>query len=155
MSVIAEALTPEGFAPFGGVIAAPRMAGERHYFDAPLANLRPAAGPSLSIALPVVTVLPLKVTMMERHAFSSQSFVPMAPGSWLVIVAPDTGDAPDMAGLRAFLPAEGEGLTLAPGTWHYPLTSLTAGVPFALYMWRDGGPYDEELRDVQPRTVML
>ncbi|MGU3493893.1 ureidoglycolate lyase [Xanthobacteraceae bacterium A53D] len=155
MMIRAEQLTAEGFAPFGGVIAAPAVAGERHYFDGPLANLRPHAAPSLSIALPQVTALPLAVRMMERHVFSSQSFLALAPARWLVIVAPDRDGAPDMDGLRAFLPAAGQGITLAPGAWHYPLTSLTEGVAFALTMWRDGGPDDEELRDVEERIVTL
>lgn len=152
----AEPLTADGFAPFGGVIQTPLTPGERHYFDAPLVNLRPAAKPSLSVAYAKPVSLPLTVAMMERHRFSSQSFTPLAPTPWLVIVAPDDADGgPRMNALRVFQPGPGMGLTLAPGCWHFPLTVLEHPAAFTLTMWRDGGPDDEELRDVAPVSVTL
>ncbi|GGF73533.1 ureidoglycolate lyase [Azorhizobium oxalatiphilum] len=155
MIIKAEKLTPEAFAPFGGVIEAPAEPGQRDYFDGQLLNLRPHAAPSISIALPPLTRLPLEVRLMERHVFSSQSFIAMAPADWLVIVAPDKDGAADMDGLRAFLPSPHQGITLAAGAWHYPLTCMTPGVGFALIMWRDGGPDDEDIRDTELRTVTL
>ncbi len=152
----AEPLTAEAFSPFGGVIQTPPSPGERHYFDGPLANLRPHAKPSLSVAYAKPVDLPLAVTMMERHCFSSQSFIPMAPTPWLVIVAPDDAEGgPLMRALRVFQPDPGTGITLAPGCWHFPLTVLEYPAAFTLTMWRDGSPDDEELRDVAPVTVTL
>ncbi len=154
MIVRAEPLTVAAFAPFGGVIQTPPAPGERHYFDAPLENLRPGAKPSLSVAFAKPVDLPLAVTMMERHCFSSQSFIPMATTPWLVIVAPTAPDGgPQMAALRVFRPGPGTGVTLAAGCWHFPLTVLDQPAAFTLTMWRDGGPDDEELREVVPVTV--
>ncbi len=156
MMVRAEPLTADAFAPFGGLLTPPSHAGERHYFDDHLANLRPNARPSLSVVLAKPVALPLTVGMMERHALSSQSFIPMGASRWLVLVAPDGANGgPDMTRLRAFLPAPGTGITLQVGCWHYPLTVLDAPAPFTLAMWRDGGPDDEEVRDVSPVTVSL
>ena len=54
-----------------------------------LANGRSGAKPSLSFSLAKpITALPLKAVQMERHEFSSQSFVPMDNGRFFVIVAP-------------------------------------------------------------------
>ena len=76
-----------------------RIRSGRTYFDGALGNLRPAARPSLSLARrEELSSLPLTATQMERHEFSSQSFVPLEAGRWLVIVAPHAaGGGPDMA----------------------------------------------------------
>ena len=97
-------LTAEEFAPFGEVFAAPATPG-RIYSEGALANARAGARPSLSVALrEAAPPGPVVATVMERHAFSSQSFVPMGPGRFLVLVAPHgaTG-GPDMTRARAFV----------------------------------------------------
>ncbi|HEX6610128.1 MAG TPA: ureidoglycolate lyase, partial [Hyphomicrobiaceae bacterium] len=101
MKLIAQPLTAEAFAPFGTVLDAPRQAG-RTYFDEVLANRRSGARPSLSLARREdVATLPFTATMMERHEFSSQSFVPIDCGGWIVMVAPHTPDSrPDMTKAR-------------------------------------------------------
>lgn len=150
----AEALTQEGFAPFGQVLAAPEMPGQRDYFDAGLANLRAEAPASLSIVRGVAVAGVPEISIIERHAFSSQSFLPLAPVRWLVVVAPGGDDGPDLSRVRAFLPGPGQGITFAPGTWHAPLTTLDPAA-FAIFMWRDGGPLDEEIRTIAPLAVHL
>jgi ureidoglycolate hydrolase len=45
--------------------------------------------PSLSLSRKEdLSSLPLAARQMERHEFSSQSFVPIEVGRWLVVVAP-------------------------------------------------------------------
>ncbi|OYX05857.1 MAG: hypothetical protein B7Z15_16725, partial [Rhizobiales bacterium 32-66-8] len=124
--VLAQPLTPAGFAPFGDVLAVPPTVGTRTYFDRSLANLRPDAPASLSLILAAPTLArPVPITQFERHRFSSQSFLPMADTQWLVVVAPHGADGgPDMGRLAAFLPAAGEGITLGADVWHAPLTVL-------------------------------
>jgi len=154
--IAAAPLTAEGFAPFGDVLQAPAD-GSRGWFDAGLFNGRAQARPSLSlIRRTQAAALPLVAPRMERHRFSSQSFAPMSPRRWLVGAAPDRDGAPDVAGFRAFVAAAGQGVTIAPGVWHLPLTALEAPADFAIFMWLDGGPEDEDWADLPaPLTVAV
>jgi len=145
MRIVAEPLTPEAFAPFGDVLQPPVRAG-RTYFDAGLANGRPDARPSISLSrITPLDRLPLRATMLERHEHSSQSFVPIVVGRWLVIVAPPAPDGgPDATRARAFVAGPGQGITYHMGTWHHGMTVLDREAQFAVFMWRDGTPGDEE-----------
>ena len=133
MKLIVEPLAAELFAPFGEVLTIPEPTG-RTYFDRALSNLRPSARPSLSLLRKVdLSSLPLVATQMERHEFSSQSFVPIEVGRWLVVIAPHAREGgPDMRRARAF------------NVWHHPLTILDHPAAFAVYMWLEGGKGDEE-----------
>jgi len=153
----AHALTTEAFAPFGEVLAVPGQVGLRTEVSAALANLRPQVPASLSLVLAApVVARPVPVSIIERHRFTSQSFLPLAPTRWLVVVAPDAADGgPDLARAAAFRPAPGQGITLRPGVWHAPLTVLDTPAPFALLMWRDFGPDDEDFAAITPFAVAL
>ncbi|MCA0302645.1 MAG: ureidoglycolate lyase [Proteobacteria bacterium] len=156
MEIVAEPLTAEAFAPFGEVIALPETPG-RTYHDAALGNLRPGARPSLSVILRTETPdRPLRVEMLERHAFSSQTFMPLDAGRWLVLVAPHAaGGGPDRAAAKAFVATGRQGITYRPDTWHHGLTVLDRPSRFAIFMWLDGGPGDEEFVPVAPFTVRV
>ena len=155
MTIVAKPLTPEEFAPYGDVLTAPADFG-RVYFDQGLCSSRPTAWPSLSVAhARCLPSLPLEATVMERHEFSSQSFVPLDVSRWLVIVAPSGADSgPDPSRAVAFLAGPGQGVTYHAGTWHHPLTILDRPGRFAVFMWRDGTTTDEEFRTLAtPFTV--
>ena len=88
MQIDPQPLTREAFAPYGDVIDIPTEAGRRYYEDA-LGNLRAEARPSLSLSLKADTPdRPLRAELLERHEFSSQTFVPIDVGRWLIVVAP-------------------------------------------------------------------
>jgi len=156
MRLIAEPLTAEAFAPFGEVLEGPAEPG-RLRFEAALANRRPTAWPSLSLTCKApLDSLPLRTRVMERHRFSSQSFVPMETGRWLVIVAPHAaGGGPDMARARAFVARPDQGVTYGVDVWHHPLAVLDRMARFAVLLWRDGTAADEEFVDVPTFTVDL
>ena len=148
MRLILEPLTAEAFAPFGEVLAAPAAPG-RDYIDAALENRRAHAKPSLSFSTKAPTALPLASTTMERHLHSSQSFVPMEAGRWLVLVAPHGADGgPDMARARAFLARPDQGVTYGADVWHHPSTVFDRTARFAVFMWKDGSPADDEFVEV-------
>lgn len=157
MNLIVRPLTADLFAPFGEVLTTPTPRG-RNYFETALANLRPAARPSLSLARrDEIASLPLTVTQMERHEFSSQSFVPLEAGRWLVLVAPHAAaGGPDMARAQAFLAGPDQGVTYGANVWHHPLTIFDRPAAFAVFMWRDGGTGDEEFVTLStPATITL
>ena len=155
MDIIPQPLTKEAFAPYGDVIDMPTKAG-RNYYDAALGNLRPAAQPSLSVALREPTPdRPLKSELMERHEFSSQTFVPVDVARWLIVVAPHAAKGgPDMAAARAFIATGQQGVTYKADTWHHGLTTLDKPGRFAVFMWR-AGTKDEEFVPVTPFTVRI
>lgn len=144
-----EPLTAERFAPFGEVLEVPALPG-RVYIEQSLASSRAGARPSLSfVRAGPAAAMPLEARLMERHAFSSQSFIPLTPVRWLVLVAPhDPEGRPDVEGARAFLAGPGQGVTYRMDRWHHPLTVLDGGASFAILMWRDGTAGDEEFVDL-------
>ncbi|MBI0434637.1 ureidoglycolate lyase [Roseomonas sp. KE0001] len=156
MTLKPEPLTAEAFAPFGEVLTVPEAAG-RLYYEAALANGRAGAWPSLSLSCKEPEpARRLRVEAMERHEFSSQSFVPLGAAAWLVLVAPHGADGgPDMARARAFLPGPGQAVTYGINVWHHGMTVFGAPARFAVFMWRDGGPGDEEFVPVEPFTLDL
>jgi len=156
MELIPQPLTKEAFAPFGDVIDVPDVAGRTYYEDA-LGNLRDTAHASLSVSLKVETQdRPLRSDYMERHEFSSQTFMPLDVERWLIIVAPHAGaGGPDVSGMKAFIATGKQGVTYRPDTWHHGLTVLDRPGRFAVFMWRDGGKGDEEFVPVPPFTVRI
>lgn len=151
MRLLARPLTADAFARFGEVLQAPAAPG-RAYFDRALANRRPAASASLSIVLQEpLAGLPLRVAVMERHPYSSQSFIPLDAGRWLVVVAPrspEVGGGPDMARALAFLARNDQGVTYGVGVWHHPFAVLDRAARFAVVMWRDGTAADDDFAHV-------
>ena len=149
-----EPLTSAAFLPFGEVIDCPNRPG-RTYFEDALSSLRPKARPSLSLTVKEpLAGLPLRSTTMERHEFSSQSFIPQEAGRWLAIVAPHAADGgPDMARARAFLCRPDQGITYGANVWHHPFTVLDRTARFVIVMWRDGTKTDEEFVQVAPFSV--
>jgi ureidoglycolate lyase len=138
-------ITAEAFAPYGELLVPPEGFG-RCYLDEGLANLRPSAWPSLSIAaIAPLAALPLRAVQMERHRFSSQSFLPMEAGGYLAVVAPHAADGgPDEARVQAFIIPGDIGITYRADVWHHPMVVLDRPARFAIVMWRDGGAGDEE-----------
>ncbi|WP_419899448.1 ureidoglycolate lyase [Roseomonas sp. USHLN139] len=155
-SLTLKRLTAEAFAAYGEVLEPPGQPG-RVYFERALGSARPGAWPSLAFSWrdPHPGGL-LRVSTMERHQFSSQSFIPLGPSRWVVLVAPHAaGGGPDMARAEAFLAGRGQGVTYAADVWHHPLTVLEVPARFAVVMWRDGTVGDEEFVPVAPFDLDL
>lgn len=150
-------LTAEAFAGFGEVIEPPPQFGRRYASEA-LANGRAAARPSLSIAsMPPLDATALTAVKMERHEFSSQSFIPLDVSRYVVLVAPH-GEVgrPDVSRLKAFVARGDQGITYGMNVWHHPMTVLDRPGRFAIAMWLDGSRGDEEFVDLpHPVTIVI
>src|SRR5690606_13431202 len=96
--------------------------------------------------------LPLTLKLVERHPLGSQAFYPLSQSPWLVIVAGDQDGLPTR--LRAFLPAPGQGVTIAVNTWHGVLTPLEAVSDFLVIDRGGEGNNLEEHHFEQPWTVV-
>lgn len=151
-SVIAQALTVSAFAPFGDVIIAGASssvainAGSAQRFDDLTRLDFDAQGGTPCVAI-FRTSVQMRTTahrfsVMERHLLGSQTFVPLAQGRCLAVVA--LGDnAPDEATLQAFIVEPGQGITLRRGIWHHPL--LTLGAADVLVIERQAAVVDCEV----------
>jgi allantoicase len=79
------------------------------------------------------------IQYMERHAYTTQAFIPMGKATWtghgedalgrggsfLVVVAENgKDDRPDPATLKTFTMEAGTGLSYKAGTWHHPVLIL-------------------------------
>ncbi len=148
-TIIAKPLNAKDFAPFGDVLEIPKEPG-RVYFQESLGNLRPHASASLSTTHKEPSPgLPFEVSLLERHEFSSQSFMPAEVKCWMIVVAPhDAQGKPDLERVQAFLADDTQGITYKPNTWHHGLTVFDAPGKFNIFMWRDKTSGDEEFVSV-------
>jgi len=141
-------ITREAFAPFGQLLDTP---GEAPRIDqvAKLHNGRTGAQANMAVTRALPAALPFRVRALERHAFSSQAFLPLDVARYLVLVAPGKDDAPDLAGLRAFVVPGTIGINYTAGSWHHGLTALDRPGIFALFDWEDGTAGDVDIRPVE------
>ncbi|MEP3275710.1 MAG: ureidoglycolate lyase [Stappiaceae bacterium] len=86
--------------------------------------------------------IPLKLEMMERHPLGSQAFIPLAPISFLVVVAPDTDGRPGKP--LAFLTRPGQGINYHRNVWHAVLSPLKQQADFVIV---DRGGNGENLQE--------
>jgi ureidoglycolate lyase len=142
-----EPLTAEAFHPFGEVIDVASASkhftinqgyAERYDDLARIDVSREGGYPRLSIFRAKPRSLPFVLLLLERHPLGSQACLPMSPQPYLVVVSGGAGDAPDLASIRCFAAAPGQGVNYAPGAWHHPLLALDAVCDFVV-MDR-GGP---------------
>jgi ureidoglycolate lyase len=161
--VRAEPLRSDTFAAFGEVLgdgAGPAAlvnlgTAKRYDHAARLANDRTSANPNLAVFHCTPVALPFRVTLLERHPHSSQTFVPLAVERWLVCAAESLADgSPDLATLRAFVATAGMGVNFRRGLWHHPILALDQPARFAMLVWEDGSAGDTvEWKLTQPLEV--
>ena len=137
-----ERLTKAAFLPWGEVIEG-EGAVRRTINDGTTDRFHALASVDVSTGggRPIVSIFagrrrpfPLGIAMLERHPLGSQSFYPLQPADWLVVV----GDV-DANGtrLRCFRARGDQGVNYAPGAWHHPLLILVPRQDF-LVVDRDG-----------------
>ena len=143
-SLKAAVLTPEAFQDFGSVLMSRGTVPQRDEFAGKVENGREQARPNLTFvhALPKPPV----VAAVERHRYSSQTFVPVNGAKSLIAVCPSTPeDQPDLARLQVFVAGGGQTVHYNAGTWHAPLCVLDTESTFTVLRHDDGGPEDTEL----------
>lgn len=157
-----EPLEPARFAAFGSVIAfddararpvndgTARRADTRALFDHIEGTL-----PVLAVYRLEAQAAPVSLTVFERHPLSSQSFVSLSVSRFLVVVAPSGPDGlPDAGAARAFVGANGTGLSYRRDQWHTPVMALGDGGDLLMIMAERGSPADcVEHRLARPLTL--
>ncbi|KAI9734365.1 MAG: Ureidoglycolate lyase [Cirrosporium novae-zelandiae] len=113
------------------------------------------------------------VPILERHPFTTQTFIPIGVSSkdeetrYLVIVAPNTASAvktasgrstpnqpPDLPQLKAFIAHGGQAVTYGAGVWHAPMAVIGKGpIDFVVVQFANGvGLEDCEEVELGPVT---
>ena len=144
MSIITpQPLVPETFAPFGDVIQAglgevTRVnEGRADRFDsgARLDRLLAETVPVAAVYRIDASTLPLRIGRLERHPLSSQLFIPMNAGRYLVVTVPsDIKGNPIPAEAAAFVATGSQAINYQPGVWHCPLVALDQPADFVMAM---------------------
>jgi ureidoglycolate lyase len=140
--LIAQALTPAAFAPFGDVIAPARNGNSspinegtaQRFDDLTQLDVSEQGGEACVTIFRTqdgTHVAPYALTMFERHLLGSQSFVPMAQGRVLVVVT-QGDDTPDEDAIQAFIVEPGQGVTLRRGVWHHPMITIGGADVFVI-----------------------
>jgi ureidoglycolate lyase len=128
-------LTADAIAPFATLVAA-----EGGKFTRIPAVLEPGDTPgrhALAVLCPQ-PVAPGRVSIasLERHPHSTQTFIPLKVGRWIVVLAPSLPDgSPDAAGARAFLAGPEDAICIHRNVWHAGLTVLDRPAEMAMMMW--------------------
>ena len=136
-NIITEPLTKTNFQDFGEVIdtdGEPDMLINQglceRYHDRAKINVGSDAKVGLSLFNAKTRSLPLVLNMMERHPDGSQAFIPMSNNGFLIIVANDKNNKPDIP--KAFVTTPGQAINFFKGTWLGVLTPLSVPGLFAV-----------------------
>ncbi len=132
-------ITTERFAPYGDVIhAAPAAiqamndARFERFDDLARVDIDQSDGGRVAISIArskTPSTLPHRFDMVERHPLGSQAFIPLAPFSFVVVVAP-AGESVEIGDLRAFVTNGSQGINYHKGVWHMPLIATESGQAF-------------------------
>ena len=72
---------------------------------------------------------PLHISMLEKHPFFSQTFIPRHSLPFIVVVAPPE-EKPSVEKLQAFITNGDQGINYSRGVWHFPLISINDNSQF-------------------------
>lgn len=79
----------------------------------------------------------ISIAFLERHPHSTQTFLPIKAGRWLVVVAPTLlSGEPDLEGIEAFVAGPDDAICIARNAWHAGLTVLDQPAEIGMFMWR-------------------
>lgn len=96
-----------------------------------------AGAHAFTILCPQPVSGPITIAALERHPHSTQSFLPITAGRWLILVAPKTaGGEPDLSGALAFIAGPDDAICIGLDVWHAGLTVLDAPAQFGMMMWK-------------------
>ena len=160
-TVTARPLTREAFADFGDVIETdgarhyPINGGkcERYHDLAKVEALGPGGHVLINIFRGTPYPIPLTLTLVERHPFGSQAFMPLSPRPFLVVVCPDTAEGPGTP--HAFITSPGQGVNYARNTWHAVLTPIGEPQDFLVVDRGGDGSNLEEFTLDEPWEIRL
>jgi len=135
-------LTSEAFVAFGDVIEANANVNNftindgftQRYHDLAKVDVTDADADNnkghaiLSIFRSTPLAQPIAITMMERHPYGSQAFIPMGQNPYLIVVAP-AGEF-ELNKIEVFIASANQGVNYHKGTWHHFCLALNSESDF-------------------------
>lgn len=95
------------------------------------------------------------IASLERHPHSTQTFLPISVGRWIVLVAPTLPDGPpDVAGARAFVAGPSDAICIGRNVWHAGLTVLDRPAEVGMIMWRADTDNDGIVHELKTPIVL-
>ena len=116
-------------------------------------NITSVAGPQPGAGFGLLGLFDL--TLMERHPYTTQTFIPVGLDSgnteaaYLVVVAPtlpachDGAGLPDVTGIKAFFARGSQAVTYGAATWHSPMI-VVGGMPISFIVTQYSNAVAEE-----------
>jgi len=160
LSLTPTPISSELFAPYGDVISTDDRAStamNAAFFDRfdDLATIDVGDGEVTMgiVTSRLVSELPYRIELVERHPHGSQAFVPLQHTPMFVVVAP-ASDQVQAQDLRAFVTDGQQGINYHPGTWHMPLIALAPGQRFLVVDRAAGQPNCDEVRLANPPLLL-
>jgi ureidoglycolate lyase len=158
-SLVPAPLDARTFANYGTVIDVAGRVPEaindgttQRYSDLARLDVGARGDPVLSIYVADARELPLTIARLERHREAAQVFLPLGPHRFIVVVAPGV-ETPEWDGVRAFITAPGQGVSLRRACWHHGLVALSDGDRFAVL---EGANYrDDTVEVAAPQEITL
>ena len=132
-----EKLTTENFSQFGEVISIENKefitindGYANKYADLAQVDTQEENGQtSVHIFVATKRQFPLQITMLEKHPFFSQTFIPRGNTPFIVVVSP-SAEEPVIENIRAFISNGEQGVNYSRGVWHFPLISVRDDAQF-------------------------
>lgn len=145
-TINARVLTQESFAKYGDVIEH-RGEARRRYIPSVYEHSDDVERGQFWVSrVEAAIAWPCAIRYLERHKYSSQTFIPLSRTAYIVVVAPSLADGqPDAEGIEAFVATASQGVCYRRGVWHHGLTVLEAPAEFAIFMGVTGKDDDEFL----------
>lgn len=154
MKLVVQPLTAEAFSPFGELFTAPDTP-QRGAAVSNIENRRHNAKPTLSMTCDAPVVLPVEISKLESHPYSSQAFLPIDLSRFLIVVAPSSVDGtPILEEARAFIGNRMQAFNYNVNVWHCGFMGLDQLTRYAVLIWRTGSE-DEVFFDLpSPITIV-
>lgn len=122
MAIVPEALTVEGFAPFGTYRNLREGTGDVMVAEGDgwrdVRTVDPLLREAGHLGMTFGSALPTRVASMERHLHTREALFCLAEPVVLPVAPVTSGDAPEAAQVRAFLLEPGDVVVLDEGVWH-------------------------------------
>lgn len=112
--------------------------------------------PRLHVNYVPQTATPYNVTLLEKHPYAAQIFLPLMAERYMIVVTPSLPDgSPDLSGAKALIAPGNLGVVYKANTWHAGATAIDGKAHFAVHMWRNDKDDDEFLTLSEPITISL
>jgi ureidoglycolate lyase len=165
-SITTSKITQNSFSEFGNIINTSNPTGEgfsvnegrgkRFNYPNIFDHKNGMNDPEISIYQIKPSTLPVEIAILEQHPDTSQLFLPITGGDYLVVVAPTNSDGlPDISNIKAFIAPPDIGISYHQGIWHLPMMSLEKAGSFAMLMWESGTNNDCIIHHLVEKITIL